>query len=109
MRGPKRTLLLAIPLAAMLVASCGESETASAARAPVAASFPAAAASQAVERTVIKEVPVEKIVVKEVPVERVVAQQVEKTVTRAVQFEAVATTDPGTTGSIVQEAAPANG
>ena len=109
MRGPRRTLMLAIPLAAMLVASCGESETASAARAPMPASYPAAAASQAVERTVIKEVPVEKIVVKEVPVERVVAQQVEKTVTQTVQFEAPATTDPGTTGSIVQEAAPANG
>jgi len=101
--------MLAIPLAAMLVASCGESETASAAGAPMPASYPAAAASQAVEKTVIKEVPVEKIVVKEVPVERVVAQQVEKTVTQTVQFEAAATTDPGTTGSIVQEAAPANG
>ncbi|MYD95586.1 MAG: DUF4349 domain-containing protein [Chloroflexi bacterium] len=109
MRGPRRTLMLAIPLAAMLVASCGESEMASAARAPMAASYPAAAASQAVEKTVIKEVPVEKIVVKEVPVERVVAQRVEKTVTQAVQFEAVATTDPGTAGSIVQDAAPANG
>ncbi len=109
MRGPRRTLMLAIPLAAMLVASCGESETASAAGAPMPASYPAAAASQAVEKTVIKEVPVEKIVVKEVPVERVVAQQVEKTVTQTVQFEAAATTDPGTTGSIVQEAAPANG
>ena len=45
--------------------------------------------------------------VKEVPVERIVAQQVEKVVTQTVQFEAVATTDPGTTGSMAQEAAPA--
>ena len=109
MRGPRRTLMLAIPLAAMLVASCGESEMASAAHGPMPASYPAAAASQAVAKTVIKEVPVEKIVVKEVPVERVVAQQVEKTVTQTVQFDAAATADPGTTGSIVQEAAPANG
>ncbi|MDE2867655.1 MAG: DUF4349 domain-containing protein [Chloroflexota bacterium] len=103
MRGPRRTLMLAIPLAAMLVASCGESSTDSPSFAVEAA--PAAPAAMAVapppERVVIKEVPVEKIVVKEVPVEKVVTQ--------AVQFEAVATTDPGTAGSIVQEAAPANG
>ena len=94
MRGPRRSLILAVPLAAVLFASCGESQTVSAEF--VQAAAPAAAAA-----------PVEKTVVKEVPVERIVAQQVEKVVTQTVQFEAVATTDPGTTGSVLQEAAPA--
>ena len=44
---------------------------------------------QAVEKIVIKEVPVERVVVKEVPVERLVTQQVEKVVTRTVQVEKV--------------------
>ena len=86
MRGPRRSLMLAIPLAAMLVASCGESSSAEAAPAVAAAAYAAPAAAAA---------PVEKMVVKEVPVERVVAKQVEKVVTQTVQFETAATTDPG--------------
>ena len=84
MRGPRRSLMLAIPLAALLVASCGESSSAEAA--PAAAP---AAAMQAVEKIVIKEVPVERVVVKEVPVERLVTQQVEKVVTQTVAVEKV--------------------
>ena len=83
MRGPRRSLMLAIPLAAVLFASCGESSSVSAEAAP------AAMAARTVERIVEKEVPVEKIVVKEVPVDRVVAQQVEKLVTQTVQVEKV--------------------
>ena len=49
MRGPRRSLMLAIPLAAMLVASCGETQTVS------------------VERIVEKSVPVEKIVAQSAP------------------------------------------
>ena len=84
MRGPRRSLMLAIPLAALLVASCGESSSAEAA--PAAAP---AAAMQAVEKIVMKEVPVERVVVKEVPVERLVTQQVEKVVTQTVAVEKV--------------------
>ena len=76
--------MLAIPLAAMLVASCGESS--SAAGAP---SADANAAMVSVERIVEKEVPVERVVIKEVPVERLVTQQVEKVVTQTVEVEKV--------------------
>ena len=80
MRGPRRSLMLAVPLAAVLFASCGESSSAEAA--PAAAP---AAAMQAVEKIVMKEVPVERVVVKEVPVERLVTQQVEKVVEKVVE------------------------
>ncbi len=88
MRGPRRSLMLAIPLAALLVASCGESSSADAA--PAAAAVERIVIKEVpVEKVVMKEVPVEKLVVKEVPVERVVTQQVEKVVTQTVQVEKV--------------------
>ena len=101
MRGTRRSLVLAIPLAAMLVASCGESSSAETATmvkalpvekavaqptgapAPMAAAAPAAAAA---------------------PVGSVVTQA-ENVVTQAVQAEAAA--PPGAADSIVQEATPA--
>ena len=86
MRGPRRSLMLAIPLAALLVASCGESSSAEAA--PAAAAVERIVIKEVpVEKVVMKEVPVERVVVKEVPVERLVTQQVEKVVTQTVGRE----------------------
>ena len=91
MRGPRRSLMLAIPLAAVLVASCGETETVSVEKiversVPVErtvekmvarpAAMAAAAAPAPVEKIVVKEVPVEKLVTQAVAVERVVEKVV---------------------------------
>ncbi len=102
MRGPRRSLIVAIPLAAMLVASCGES---SSAEAPQAAQPPAVA--KMVARPAAMPAAAAAPVAAPTAAQRSV--QVEKVVTQAVQFDAVATTDPGETGTVVQEAVPADG
>ncbi len=104
MRGTRRSLVVAIPLAAMLVASCGESSSAEA----VQAAQPAAAA---VEKMVARPaaMPAAAAAPMAAPTAAQRSVQVEKVVTQAVQFDAVATTDPGETGTVVQEAAPADG
>ena len=103
MRGTRRSLVVAIPLAAMLVASCGESSSAEG----IQAAQPAAAA---VEKMVARPAampaaaaaPMAAPTAAPAAVQRSV--QVEKVVTQV-----VATADPGTTGSVVQEAVPADG
>lgn len=93
MRGPRRTLMLAIPLATMLVASCGETQAVAAERIveksvaaekmvarPVgmaAASAPAMTAAPAASRSVAMPVQVEKSVTQAVQVETVVEKVVE--------------------------------
>ena len=96
MRGPRRSLMLAVPLAAVLFASCGESSSAEAAS---AAAMAAMAAPAAAEKIVIQEVPVERVVVKEVPVE------VEKVVERVVRAESDAT-DQSVPAASLPEARP---
>ena len=99
MRGPRRSLMLAIPLAAVLVASCGETETVSVEKiversVPVERTVEKMVARPAAMAAAAAPAPVEKIVVKEVPVEKLVTQAV--TVEKVVE-----------TNSAVQGAAPA--
>ena len=108
MRGPRRSLMLAFPLAAMLFASCGESSSVEVEAVSQAVRVITAEKAVAIPTGAPAPMAAPAPIAASEPVGTVVTQ-VEKVVTQAVQFEAVATTDPGTAGSIAQEAAPANG